>query len=250
MPLKLIFFILGLLSAFPLMAQEEEDQPYQNEYVAGINLNTNAGIFGGFFFRHSRFVNKKRYRLFAVELVNVRNPKEQKTSNGNTGNSYIYHKTNYLLPLRFQFGRKYALFQSDDEEGVEVNAIFAGGPTLGLLKPYYIQYDYTDYVNSGSTSPTVTKKEQYRPDRDSVDARILGSGGFTSGIFHTKLRPGLNVKAGLSFELSKHGGGVTGMEIGGLVELFPGKIVIIPEAGNKEIFSSLYVNIYFGTRQY
>ncbi|HXA02659.1 MAG TPA: hypothetical protein VNW99_11765 [Cytophagaceae bacterium] len=248
MLLRLIFLLLcSFLSALPLLAQDE-DEPYQNEYVGGIDLNTNAGIFGGFFFRHSKFVNKKRYRLFAVELVNVKNPKEQKTSNGNTGNSYIYHKTNYLLPLRFQFGRKYVLFQRAEEEGVEVSAILAGGPTLGLLKPYYIQYDYTDYTNSNSTTPTDIRKEQYQPGRDSADARILGSGGFSSGLFHTKIRPGINIKGGLAFELGKYGGGITGIEVGGLLELFSKKLIIIPEASNRAVFSSVYLNLYFGTR--
>jgi hypothetical protein len=246
-----ISFILfcSFFSFTSILAQEEEEDQYKDEYAGGVNLNTNAGIIGGVFFRHSKFVNKKRYRVFAIELVNVKNPKEQKTSNGNTGNSYIYHKMNYLLPLRFQFGGKYVLFRKAEEEGVEVSAIIAGGPTLGLLKPYYIQYDYTDYSNVNSTGPTDIRKEQYQPAKDSVDARILGSGGFSSGIFHTRLRPGVNIKAGLAFELGKYGAGITGIEVGGLIELFPKKLIIIPEASNRAVFSSVYVNLYFGTRQ-
>jgi hypothetical protein len=237
------FFFLHALQA------QDETEPYQGEYVGGVDLNTNAGLIGGVFFRHSTFVNKKRNRLFAVELVNVKHPKEQKTSNGNTGSTYLYHKTNYLLPLRFQFGRKYVLFQRAEEEGVEVSAILAAGPTLGLLKPYYIQYDYTDYQNSNTTVPTDVRKEQYRPERDSIDARILGSGGFFSGIFHTKLRPGLNLKGGLAFELGKYGGGITGIEVGGLLELFPKAIILIPEAGNRAVFSSVYIKLYLGIRE-
>jgi hypothetical protein len=247
MLLKLSFFLFCFFLYVPLLVAQDEE-PYQNEYVGGIDLNTNAGLFGGLFFRHSKFINKKKYRLFAVELVNVKNPKEQKTSNGNTGNSFIYHKMNYLLPLRFQFGRKFVLFQRAEEEGVEVSAILAGGPTLGLLKPYYIQYDYTDYSNSNSTVATDIRKEQYQPGIDSVDARILGSGGFTSGLFHTRFRPGINIKGGLAFELGKYGGGITGIEVGGLIELFPKKLIIIPEASNRAVFSSVYINVYFGTR--
>ncbi|MFL5730397.1 MAG: hypothetical protein ACJ75J_12995, partial [Cytophagaceae bacterium] len=177
--LMLILFCT-LLATMPILAQED-NEPYQKEYAVGVDLNTNAGLIGGFFFRHATFVNKKRYRLFAVEMVNVKHQKEQKTSNGNTGNSYLYHKTNYLIPLRFQFGRKYVLFHRAEEEGVEVSALVAAGPTLGLIKPYYIQYDYTDYINTNASFPTDIRREQYRPERDSIDARILGAGGFFSG---------------------------------------------------------------------
>jgi hypothetical protein len=249
MLLRLSFLFLSLLfTALPLLGQDESE-PYQDEYALGVDLNTNAGLIGGIFFRHCTFVNKKRYRLFSVELVNVKHPKEQKTSNGNTGSSYIYHKTNYLLPLRFQFGRKYVLFQRAEEEGVEVSAMLAVGPTLGLVKPYYIQYDYTDYTNTNTTAPTDIRKEQYLPERDSVDARILGSGGFFSGIFRTKIRPGINVKGGLTFELGKYGGGITGIEVGGMLELFTKEIILIPEAGNRAVFSSVYINLYFGLRE-
>jgi hypothetical protein len=249
MSLRFSFLLfLVFFTTLPLRAQDESE-PYQDEYALGVDLNTNAGLIGGLFFRHCSFVNKKRYRLFSVELVNVKHPKEQKTSNGNTGSSYIYHKTNYLLPLRFQFGRKYVLFQRAEEEGVEVSAMLAIGPTLGLVKPYYVQYDYTDYTIPNTTAPTDIRKEQYLPGRDSIDARILGSGGFFSGIFHTKIRPGINLKGGLAFELGKYGGGITGIEVGGMLELFAKEIILIPEAGNRTVFSSVYINLYFGFRE-
>ncbi|MFL5730165.1 MAG: hypothetical protein ACJ75J_11825, partial [Cytophagaceae bacterium] len=63
------------------------------------------------------------------------------------------------------------------------------------------------------------------------------------------IRPGLNIKGGLAFELGKYGGGISGIEVGGLLELFPKKVILIPEAGNKAVFSSVYIKLYFGLRE-
>jgi hypothetical protein len=244
----LLFIFFAVLAASPAFSQDDE-KPYRDEYLVAVNLNTNAGLIGGLMFRHARHIKNNQYRTFSIEAVNVKHPKEQKASNAITGNSFLYHKSNYLIPVRLQFGRKIILFHQAAEEGVEVSAIFAGGPTLGFVKPYYIQYDYTDYTLTSSTVPVDIKDEQYNSNRNSVDSRILGSAGFFKGLMHTKILPGINLKTGLGFELGKSGSNISGIEVGGLLELFPKKVIIIPEAEHKSIFSSVYINLYFGGRK-
>jgi hypothetical protein len=236
------------LSVSPGNSQDDE-KPYRDEYLVAVNLNTNAGLIGGLMFRHARHIKNNQYRTLSIETVNVKHPKEQKASNATTGSSYIYHKSNYLIPLRLQYGRKIILFHQAPEEGVEVSAIFAAGPTIGFIKPYYIQYDYTDYTQTSSTVPVTIKEEQYNSTRNSVDSRILGSAGFFKGILHTKILPGINFKTGLGFELGKSGSGISGIEVGGLLELYPKKVILIPEAEHRSIFSSVYINLYFGGRK-
>jgi hypothetical protein len=244
----LISFVLFHFNLFSCFSQENE-KDYKAEYVMAVNLNTNAGLIGGLMFRYCQLVKTNHYKLFSIEAVNVKHPKEQKTNNASTGSSFIYHKSNYLIPIRFQYGRKIILFHKAPEEGVEVSAVFAGGPTLGLLKPYYIQYDYTDYNGSSTTVPVVTKYEQYNSVRNNEDTRILGSAGFFKGLGHTGILPGVNLKTGFCFELGKFGSNVTGIEVGGLLEFFPKKAVLIPESENRSVFSSIYINLYFGLRR-
>jgi hypothetical protein len=244
----LISFFPVFITASSVYSQEDE-KPYKNEYVIAADLNTNAGLIGGLMFRQARLIKNNQYRTLSIELVNVKHPKEQKATNASTGNTFLYHKSNYLIPIRFQYGRKIILFHKAPEEGVEVSAVFAGGPTIGCIKPYFIQYDYTDYTTTSSTVPVDVRQEQYSSSRNSVDSRILGSAGFTKGLTHTKILPGINLKSGLCFELGKFGGNVTGVEVGGLLELFPKKVILIPEAQNRAVFSSVYINLYFGLRQ-
>ncbi|HWZ23007.1 MAG TPA: hypothetical protein VNW06_10160, partial [Cytophagaceae bacterium] len=78
-------------------------------------------------------------------------------------------------------------------------------------------------------------------------------GGFLHGFDKIKIVPGLHLKAGLSFEFGSFGG-VSGIEAGALVEVYPQKIQILDVSSsyptyNRSFFSSLYVNIYFGGRR-
>jgi hypothetical protein len=248
--MNLRYLLITLLSISLMVSSahsQDDDEFYKGEYVLAVNLNTNAGLIGGFMLRYARYIKKNQYRLFSIEAINVKHHKEQKASNAFTGNTFLYHKSNYLIPIRLQYGRKIILFHKAPEEGVEVSAILCGGPTIGLVKPYYIQYDYTNYTNTANTVPVDIREEQYTSN--SLDSRILGGAGFFKGLSHTKILPGINLKSGLCFELSKYGGNITGVEVGGLLEFFPKKVIIIPEAQNRAVFSSIYINLYFGLRQ-
>ncbi len=58
-------------------AQEESDEDaYDSEFVWGVNLNTNGGLIGGVIFRYSQALDEKMYQHFALEIVNVKHPKE------------------------------------------------------------------------------------------------------------------------------------------------------------------------------
>lgn len=240
------FFLLMfiLLSGFNASCQEEnEDEGYTSELTFGINFNTNANIIGGVIGKYTREIKKGQYHFIGLELLNVKNPKEQRVASSSTGNLYIFQKKNNLFPLRLQYGREFVLFHPAEEEGVQVNFTLAGGPTIGIVKPYMVEYDYGNY----------SQIEPFDPDKNRT---ILGSGGIFSGLDQSKIVPGLNLKASFSFEFSQFRGSVTGVEVGGLVEAYSSHIqlvaiqsVISPQPYNANTFSSIFVNIFFGFRK-
>lgn len=239
------FIVLLLLVSSQAFSQQVDDVPYTTETAGGINFNTNGGIIGGAMFKRSIHFKKNQYHVFALEFVNVKHPKEQRKSSPITGNTFLYFKQNYFFVLRPQYGREFLLFNKSEEEGVRVNGLIAAGPSLGILKPYAIDYDYTDY-SKGQGPPTDIKSEPFDPEiHTDPDSRILGTGGLFTGIGGSKIIPGLSLKAGLNFEF---GNSTTGVEVGGLMEIFPKKILIIPRAENSNFFTSIYINIYFSSR--
>ena len=91
--LLLSAFVLIVVST-DLFAQrrakiEEDDDSYKTFTSAGLTTNTNSGILGGVVFRQSSAISSKlwgknQYRYIAVELVNVKHPKELAEQNFST----------------------------------------------------------------------------------------------------------------------------------------------------------------------
>ena len=261
--MKTIYILAGLvLSSLMPIAQaayaqsaDSEDDDYRTISTFGVTTNTNSSIIGGFSFRQSKLLSGSllgmpQYRYLSIELVNVRHPKEIQSSISSFGSRFIDGKENYLFVVRPQYGREVKLFQRSTDEGIAVSGILAGGPSLGIIKPYYLEVSFGNTTRqvpasqvNGSTTPT--------------GESVTGKGNFFQGLDESKFTVGLNVKAALSFELSAFRTNTTGIEIGFLAEAFPNKIVIIPNTtaggnrtdGNQSFFTSGYITLFFGSKK-
>ncbi|MFN8345814.1 MAG: hypothetical protein U0X91_12455 [Spirosomataceae bacterium] len=223
---------------------EEEEEDYATITTYGITTNTNSGLLGGLVFRHStrldnELFGRRQYRYLGLELVNVRHPKELSQSS-NTGSRFTPGKQNYLFVLRPQYGREIILSNRSNDEGISINGIVALGASLGILKPYYIQYQ---------VRPGVVRTEAYDPVKHTDLGNILGSGNLLQGLGNSKIIPGVNAKIAFSFELSAFRSNLTGLEVGFLTELFAKAPVIIPFAENRSLFTSGYVTLFFGNKK-
>ena len=104
-----------------------------SEFTWGINKNTSGGLIGGLVFKKARKLkNEKVLETFGLEIMNVKHPQEVKRNSIQTGNLFIYGKSNYLYALRLQYGRDIILFKKAPHQGVEIKAVFAVGPTIGI----------------------------------------------------------------------------------------------------------------------
>ncbi|MCA6079014.1 hypothetical protein [Fulvivirga sedimenti] len=238
---RVLILILIFLIPSLLFAQEQPDV-YDNEFVWGVSKNTSGGLIGGFMARKSRRLNDRMFESFGIELVNVKHSQEIRR-NSITGNFYIYGKSNYLYSIRAQYGREYILFRKAPSQGVEIKAIGAVGPSIGILAPYYIEY-------TTSRSAIISRTEQYNPNNEdhSID-QILGTGRLFQGLFESKLRIGANLKAALSFELGTSKSNVTGFEIGMLLDAYAGDIILMPTAENKSVFPTAFITLFYGSRR-
>lgn len=261
--MRTLYRLFGLALSFLLFSGQVskaqnvdgDDDNYTSETTFGLTTNTNSGIVGGFSFRQSKLIpgslfGLPQYRYLSVEIVNVKHPKEIQSSLNNIGSRYIDGKENYLFVLRPQYGRQVKLFQRNSDEGIAVSGILAGGPSLGIIKPYFLEVSY------GNTSRTVPAS-QVNGFSTATGETVTGAGGFFQGLGQSKLTLGLNVKAALSFELSAFRNNTTGIEIGFLAEMFPNKVVIIPNNnpngnrtdGNRSFFTSAYLTLFFGSKK-
>ncbi|MFD2513160.1 hypothetical protein ACFSRY_04735 [Pontibacter locisalis] len=239
-----LVLVLAFGVSLPALAQYDEDESFQNELSYGVNFNSNGGLIGGVFIRSSYFLNNRMYQFGALEMVEVKHPKENRIYSGETGDFFVAGKQNYLFVLRPQYGREIVLFRKAAESGVQVNAIGAAGPSLGLLVPYYIRYNY-----GGGLGGQDVRTEQYDPQKHRTIENIQGNASVLQGLGEADVNVGLHLKAGLSFEYGRYRESIAGIEVGFMVEAFTKKMVIIPQAENEQLFTSVYLNLYYGRRK-
>lgn len=247
--LRLLFFTFLLVST-TAWAQQQDEDAYRREFNYGINFNSNGGLIGGGMIKASQYLKPNWSKFWSLEIVEVKHPKEKgnREFSQETGNSFILGKSNYLYALRPSYGREYVFFRKAPESGVQVNGIFAGGPSIGLMVPYLIIYDYS----AGGGRPggqADYRTEQYDPNKHSSYERIRGNSGFLSGFGQTNFNLGVHAKAGLSFEYGRYREDVTGVEVGFLLEAYPKKMILVPQASNRALFSSVYLILYYGRRK-
>nr|WP_255709910.1 hypothetical protein [Pontibacter harenae] len=237
--------LVALSAIVPAAAQSVDEDNFNNELSYGINLNSNGGLIGGAFVRSSFFVSNGMYQFGALEIVEVKHPKEYRWYSTQTGDSFIDGKQNYLFVLRPHYGRELVLFRKAAESGVQVNAIGAIGPSIGLLVPYYIRYSNAQRGQQGTFDVTT---EPYDPTVHNRDY-IQGNASVFTGLGEASINPGLHAKAGLSFEYGRYQESIAGIEVGFLYEQYMKELIIIPNAENASGFFSVYLNIYYGRRK-
>ena len=210
---------------------------YGTEMLWGITKATNSGQIGGFMFKYSKKLKDDHYHGAIVEIVNVKHPAEVRYYS-QAGNPFIWGKQHYNYSLRLSYVRDIVIFKKASQQGVQVNAFAALGPTLGFEAPYYVE------VIDGKN----TIKVPYDPNQYEWN-EIIGTGNILQGVFESAIVPGINTKAGLSFEFGTFKSNVVGIEVGFQCDFFTRKIIIMPTTENFSRFPSAYLTLYYGSRR-
>jgi hypothetical protein len=221
-------------------AQTQDSYDYQSEFTWGINKNTYGGLIGGFMFKKARKLNERVLETYGLEIMNVKHPQELRRHSQSTGNFFIYGKSNYLYALRFQYGRDLILFKKAPQKGVEIKAVFAAGPSLGVIAPYYVE-------TGADGNGIVTLRRQY--DTLITAESIYGPGRLFEGLGESKLAIGANAKVALNFEMGTIKSQVTGFEAGFLLDAYTRKIELIPTAKNYSVFPVFFFTLFYGGRK-
>lgn len=235
-----IFAILLLVSGlgFECLAQTQDSYQYQSEFLWGINKNTSGGLIGGFVFKKSRKRSDRWLETLGMEVMNVKNPQEVRVTS-TSGNFFILGKSNYLYSLRFQYGRDYIIFSKGPQQGAEVKAIMAAGPSLGIVAPYYVEYA-TDMSGFTTSAPY---------DSSIPIGNIMSTGRLFQGIGESKIVPGANIKLAFSFETGTTKSNITGIEAGFLLDAYTQKIGIMDVAKNYSVYPTLFLTLFYGSRK-
>lgn len=230
----ILCFTLAQSFGGSLAYAQSSGNSYNQEWAIGLNWNTNGKMLGGVAFRYTRRVADNQFRYYGLEWVNVKHEKEQKVRQNFSSSSFIPNKINYLLAVRPQYGRDFALFRKAPEEGVHLNLNVSGGPSIGWLKPYHVMVD---------RGPEETISQQYDPEKHN-QREIRGAASPFDGLNNSEFKLGGHLKAGLYFEVHHATNHVLGIETGGLIETFAQDMPIMADMNNSATFTSFYVTVF------
>lgn len=238
---KPLVLFCAVLLAGSVQAQPRGDYEYGSEFLYGITKATNSGLIGGFIFRYSRQLKKEdHFHGFGLELVNIKHPQEQRYYS-QAGNTFIWGKEHYLYSIRMAYSREIVLFKKAPQQGVQISALIAAGPTIGLEAPYYVEI----YVGGNQTRRV--PYDHTNPQHSYEN--IVGTGTIFQGLFQSSVVPGLNTRAGMTFEFGTFKSSVIGVEVGFQCDWFTREIMIMPTTVNSAVFPNAYATLFYGTRK-
>ena len=232
-----IFFFISFFSYGQELAEPTFDQVNRNSYSLGIHFNTLGwGVFGEF----TKQKTYKYHHVLSAQISNIHHKNEFKISNISQTRSYFYKKINSLVGLRFSLGGNLKLFESQRENGIEVQFKWKAGPLFGLLKPVYLD------ISKGSG--TLSNSERYDPEKHGISV-VDGRSNWFKGVGASKMNFGLHQKIGFNFNFSKNKNSISGGEIGFMVDYFPlSDLKIMYGTDNYKLFTCFYLQFELGNK--
>jgi hypothetical protein len=229
----------------------KKPKPITTELSGGLRLNTN----GWSFFMERGRVKPEDERhadmfynviLWQFELSEIKNPKEYKTTNSNVDPNitskptpFIFGKINNFYTLKLGIGKRKMIAGKPEPGTVSVHWVYAGGLSVGMLKPYYIKV-YNE--------PNPIKYSDATHDEFLSENGIIGAGGFMQGLHEIKFVPGLQAKTALHFDFAASRKTVLAVEFGVDAEIYTQNIPLMVNQTATPYFFNIFGSFQFGKR--
>jgi hypothetical protein len=221
-------------------------KPIAHEVSLGVRLNSNGwsiysdiGKVKSKDKKHSDMFHN--VRIWQIEFTEKQSPSEYKSTadNGAGTNTYKYGKINNFYALKLAYGYRSLLVGKPDPGTVSIHWVNAGGVSIGLLKPYYINV-YSDPTAIKYTSATAS---------DFLDQDLIeGSAGFSRGLDEIKFIPGVHFKSALHFDFSGNRKNVIAIETGLNMEYYSQAVQIMANQSGTSYFFDIFIAAQFGRR--
>ena len=248
-----IFFLAGIVAA----AAQGFKPPvtgigvvYNRETVFNLKVGTNHGFAPGLEFGRLRPYYKTTY--YHISLGELKHPKEQRQSAGPSATRsfrpFVFGKQNNFFALRTGWGVKRYYSEKARQKGVAVGMSYAFGPTLGLLKPYYLVLGRVGDL-PGSNRVVHERYSDGNADIFLDNTHILGASSFSKGLGQLSILPGANASIAFHMDWGAFDEFVKAMEIGLMVDAFAKKVPILVTEENRQVFFNFFLNLQFGKRR-
>lgn len=258
--IKKIYLVTLLLvfSTAILFSQDRDRRPreakgvvYNKEMGGHLQLMTNGWSLGG----HYGIINTYyKTRIYSFEIGELKNAREQRQSTGfgggsfsNTSRSFIYGKQNNFYTIKFGMGEKRYFSEKADRKGVAVGMTYSVGPSLGLIKPYYLEIQSSD-PNNGRPAIRDVRYDGTEESDFLKYPLIFGASSSLLGFNELSVALGGQAKAGLHLDWGAYDEFLRALEVGISVDIYSKNIPIMVTDDNRPYFVNLYVLAQLGKR--
>jgi hypothetical protein len=231
--------------------------PIKKEWSAGFRLQSDGwALFadiGKEIKLHSKYPNYEyNTSLFQLELGEKVDVRQKLTINSSISSSskslgYVFGKVNKFYQVRLCYGQRLKIAGKPDPQSASIHLLFAGGLSIGVVKPYKLVALVNDPV-LGYVEKTIQYESAYRDVYLNPDL-IFGSAGFSEGLNQLKYIPGLHLKTALHFDFSKEKTTLLAAEVGASIDFYSDAIQIMMDDKLKKTFANMYISFQFGKRK-
>lgn len=256
----ILFLFIGVFTITEVRAQYRREDSnlnrdsvlYRKSWSAGARLRSNGFGVGAEFTKSKRF---KRSILFQTQFSYFIHPKQtrQQSQYGSGGffgdgfKPFVYGKQNTLFTLYGGAGQKFLLAEKGKRHGVQLFFKYAGGFTLGILKPYSLRV-IPKPLTTATEDDLVDVTYEEGVDNSFLDFdRIVGASGFGKG-WKLRVWPGLHAEVGMDFDFGRNESFIKTLEIGVSADFYFKKVPVMVQ-NNKFLYPAVYVGFLMGKRK-
>jgi len=226
---------------------------YKKEWSIDLRLHENGAAIA---YNSGKIRAYDRTNYYHVELGFTKDPREKtqtRISTLNGSGTFTYGKINSVFNLRAGVGVKRYLSEKEKRRGVAVGYTYEIGPSLVLLKPYYLQVQGREVIDGEIIPVLQSVKYDGTNSAQFLDInQIAARSSFFKGFDEMSVRAGLQAKVGAHIAMGAFDKSVKAFETGLMFDVYPTKVPIFIESEavrNRYYFVRVYFNIQLGSRK-
>ena len=251
--MRILFALICLAFAASVCAQKEPSKPkplpkitagerlgiiYAKELTFGLGLHTNGWQLTSRLLHQKKFMSASLWHFELSEIYSI----YETSAKSQSGSSFSYGKQNSLFLIKAGLGARKYLSEKAKKKGVAIGIEYEIGPTLGLLKPYYL--DFTNIKNQIEQIKYSNETKQYFLDKNQID----GYSGLVVGFDEVKPRPGAHAKLAVLFDFGAFDAFSKVLEFGLKSDVFFTPMPIMIDKNSLPVYLNLYLNFHLGKR--
>lgn len=251
LPLIIFSFLFIAISATQVTGQSKKGVVYDKEMSGGLQIMPNGWSLLG---QYGILQTYYKTRLYTLEFGELKSAREKRQTpqiqrgnpTFNPSSGYIFGKQNNFYSLKAGFGEKYYLSEKAARKGVAVGLSYSFGPSLGLIKPYYLEIARSE---PGQQPTTNIKYSEATAVEFLSPSLIYGSASSALGLDELSIAPGAFAKFGVHLDWGAYDETLKALEVGISADMYFKNIPIMVSDDNQPYFINVYAAAIFGKRK-